>query len=592
MLFSRLCCVFDRAEGTASRLAITDELSKLFLQTGRGQLRTVAYFCQGVIAPDFLGLEIGMGDRLAIAAIARISGAAEKKVGDEYRKLGDLGEAAQSLLSSRRQKSLGGGELTVEKVCNNFLRMAAASGAGSQEAKIRLLCELLSSAAGSESKTIVRFCTDNMRLGIGEPTIIDALSFAAAGDKSLRPEIERAFNLTSDLGLVAETVLSEKGMEKIRSMAPKVGNPIRPALAERLETAEEIFEKLGECAVEGKYDGFRVQVHKGKDGKVEFFSRRQERITYMFPELAEAVTKSVRAKEAIFEGEAVGTDPKTGRILPFQVTVQRKRKHDIENVRKRIPLRLYCFELLFLDGRDCTLAPYSQRRKKLEGTVANAENIAVSEIAIAKSPSQIESFVEKSVGEGLEGIIAKDLSAPYVAGARKFAWIKLKKSYSGSLSDTVDVAIVGFYYGKGKRAKFGFGGVLTAVFDSSGMKFKTVARVGSGFDEGQMAQFQEMLGKDVVPAKPANVDSLLEPDEWVKPRYVIEVNADEITKSPVHTAARDERAKEPTGLALRFPRFVRLRDDKVAKGATTVAEIFEMFEGQGNKTMKYSAGEK
>lgn len=590
MLFSDLCAVFDKLEATASRLSMTDGLAKLFRATPRSEIRKLVYFCQGVIAPDFEGVEIGVGDRLAVQAIARVAGVSHSVVDAEFRKKGDLGDAAQSLLSSRFQQSLASSELSVEKVYENFWKMATASGEGSQDTKITLLGELLSNSTGSEAKTIVRFCTDNMRLGIGEPTIIDALSVCICGDKFLRPPIERAFNLTSDLGLVAEVLLSEDGIENISAFSPKPGNPIRPALAERLESGEEIIEKLGECAVEGKYDGFRLQVHKTSSGKVEMFSRKQERITRMFPELVEAV-KSIRAKEFILEGEAVGVDSKTGKILPFQVTVQRKRKHDVAETAKKIPLKLFCFELLYCDGDDLTDQPYSQRREKLEsivpsekaaGKAGGNKSISTSKIILAKTASELEDFFKVSTSEGLEGIVAKDLKAPYTAGARKFAWIKLKKSYSGTLSDTVDVAIVGFYYGKGKRTKFGFGGVLTAVFDEEDSRFKTIAKVGSGFSEEQMTQFQEMLSKTIVPAKPREVDSLLEPDEWVAPKFVIEVNADEISQSPVHTCARqhDGRTGEEKGLALRFPRILRLRDDKDAQGATTVQEIVSMFNRQ------------
>ena len=581
MLFAEVTQTFDRIESTAKRLEFTSELAGLFSKASRADIGRIVYLCQGVVAPQFEGIELGIGDKLAAQAVARVSGVSVAKVEAEFRKAGDLGEAAVILLGQKLQKNLDFEPLTVSKVHDNFLSMATASGAGSQGAKIKLLCELLANSDGRQAKTIIRFCTNNMRIGIGEPTILDALSLVVAGDKSFRPELERAFNLTSDLGRVAELAFEKDAREKIKSVGPKPGNPIRPALAERLESGGEIVEKLGECAVEGKYDGFRLQVHRTAAGGVTVYSRKQEKITHMFPELVEAAKSNVKAREFILEGEAVGVDPGTGRILPFQVTVQRKRKHGVAEAAKRIPLKLFCFELLFLDGQDYTLKPYRERRKKLQAVVKPGASLGVADIAIVKTGEAIEDFFNKSIDAGLEGIIAKGLSAPYAAGARKFSWIKLKKSYRGALADTVDVVIVGFYYGKGKRTKFGFGGVLTAAYEPKSGSFKTVAKVGSGFSEEQMTEFSEMLSKTVVKEKPAAVDSLLEPDEWVRPEYVIEVNADEITESPVHTCAMAKKADGNShGLALRFPRMVALRSDKSPKDATTESEIERMFELQ------------
>jgi DNA ligase-1 len=588
LLFSQVCETFDKIESTPSRLSSTDFLSKLFLETPVNEIRKTIYFCQGKVAPEFSAIEVGIGDRIAEQAIARIAGASIAKVQAEYRKMGDLGIAAENLLKTKHQTSLGKSSLTAQKVYDNLYKIATLQGEGSQELKIKLLCELLSNAQGTEPKTIVRFCTDNMRIGVGEPTIIDALSYCVAGDKSLRPDIERAFNLSSDLGLVAE-VLLENGIEKIKSFTPIPGNPIRPALAERLESAEAIIEKLGECAVEGKYDGFRIQVHKDKQGKISIFSRKQEPMTLMFPDLAEAIANDIKAKEFIIEGEAVGVDPKSGKILPFQVTVQRKRKHGIEALSKKIPLHMYCFEVLFLDGKDMTYVPYKERHATLEKIIAKTGKITVAEYIKCNDAAKLLEYFEDALSRGLEGVIAKDLNAPYTAGGRKFAWIKLKKSYQGALSDTIDVVIIGFYYGKGKRTKLGFGGLLTAVYDDEDDRFKSVARVGTGFSEEQMSQFSEMLSKIIVKEKPREVDALMIPDEWVAPKYVVEVNADEITKSPVHSAGRLVGTDgEETGLALRFPRMTAAGiRDKSPHDATTVNEIIELYEMQ-NRSKKHS----
>jgi len=572
MDFASVAAVFDEIEGKTKRLDITADVAALFKKTEKSEVKQLAYLCEGILLPQHFGVELGIGDKLAEQAIAHVSGKTVKEVEASYRKTGDLGLAAEELLSVKRQRSLAAQTLTVKKVYDNCYRIATSAGAGSQSLKVKLLAELLSNASPVEGRMIVRLVTGSMRLGVGEATIIDAWSFTEAGDKSLRVELERAFNLTSDLGLVAE-VFFTKGMGAIRAFKPHPFSPIRPALAERLNTAAEIFEKLGACAVEGKYDGFRLQVHMSA-GKVEIYSRKQERVTHMFPDVVAGVKKQMRAREIIFEGEALAYNEDTGEFLPFQETITRKRKYGVSKKAEEMPLRMFAFELLYLDGKDWTNEPYHARRKKLTEIMGKGDVVALAKNVIVKTPKALQKFFDECVSSGLEGIVAKDLSAPYVAGARKFAWIKLKRSYSEKLADTIDVVIVGFYYGKGKRTEFGLGGLLTAV--KAGDRFRTVAKIGTGFSEAQMREFHDSLSKISSKQKPAEVDSLLTPDVWVKPRVVVEVKADEITRSPVHKCAW----KDNEGLALRFPRLMRVRTDKGADEATTEKEVVELYELQ------------
>ncbi|VVB67923.1 DNA ligase [Candidatus Norongarragalina meridionalis] len=570
MDFASVALVFDEIEGKTKRLDITADVAALFKKAEKSEVKQLAYLCEGILLPQHFGIELGIGDKLAEQAIAHVSGKTVKEVEASYRKTGDLGLTSEELLAVKRQRALSAQTLTVKKVYENCYRIATSAGEGSQSLKVKLLAELLSNASPLEGRMIVRLITGSMRLGVGEATIIDAWSFVGAGDKSLRAELERAFNMTSDLGLVAEIFFS-RGMPAIRAIKPHPFSPIRPALAERLNTAAEIFEKLGECAVEGKYDGFRLQVHLS-GGKVEIYSRKQERMTPMFPDVVAAV-KKLKARELIFEGEALAYNEETGEFLPFQETITRKRKHGVSKKAEELPLRLFAFDLLYLDGKNWMDEPYAARHRKLE-TLTGAGLVAPAKNIVAKKAADIQKFFDECVSSGLEGVIAKDLKAPYVAGARKFAWIKLKKSYSEKLADTIDVVIVGFYYGKGKRTEFGFGGLLTAV--KAGEKFRTVAKIGTGFSEAQMQEFHDSLSKLAVKQKPAEVESLLTPDVWVKPRVVVEVKADEITRSPVHKCAW----KDNEGLALRFPRLVRVRDDKGADEATTEKEVVELYELQ------------
>ncbi|MFH0973264.1 MAG: ATP-dependent DNA ligase, partial [Candidatus Micrarchaeota archaeon] len=378
MKFSRLVLVFEEMEKKSSRLAITHDVSEVFKTCSPKEAKRVTRLMQGIVAPSHEGIELGMADKLAMRAIEIVSGKSGKEVAAAYRKKGDLGDAAEELLAHRRQHALAHTELSVEKVYDNFYKIAAAGGGGSQDHKVKLLAELLSNAEPNEAKIIIRFVTGSLRLGAGESTITDALSEALSGSKELSDEIERAFNLTSDLGAVAE-LLFEKGMQSVSAIKPKPFNPIKPALAERLENAQAIIEKIGGggsekgaggvrsgsgaaggvrgCSVEGKFDGFRLAVHK-KGSRVEFYSRRQERVTHMFPDLAEAFKKQVAADEIICEGEAIGFNDATGTFLPFQETMQRKRKHGVAEKAEEIPLKLFLFELLYFDGTDFTQKPY------------------------------------------------------------------------------------------------------------------------------------------------------------------------------------------------------------------------------------------
>jgi DNA ligase 1 len=393
--------------------------------------------------------------------------------------------------------------------------------------------------------------------------------------KGVRRPIERAYNLCSDLGLVAELSLFE--YEKIAEFKIMLFSPIRPALAERLKNPEEIIEKIGPCALEGKYDGFRIQVHKDED-HVELYSRKLERITDSFPEIVEAVIE-LEPKKIIFEGEALAYNKKEKRYYSFQLTIQRKRKYGIAKMREEFPLRLFAFDLMLLDGVDKTMVPYERRRNELENILKHGQDsIEPSIIKRVDKPEQIENFFTKCLDAGLEGIIAKDLSAPYVAGAREFAWIKLKKSY-GNMADTLDVVVVGYYLGEGSRTEYNFGGMLVAVRDEDSGGLQTVAKIGSGFSEEEMAELGEELASLRIKQRPKEIDSKLEPDFWVEPRMVITVSADEISLSSVHTCAK---AGEK-GYALRFPRMVDIRADKSISDITTASEVERMYSMQKNR---------
>ncbi len=601
MLFKHLAQTFNSVENASSRLEMTSIISQIFEKASSDEISQIVYLFQGNLGPAFQELDFGLGEKLVIQSLSKISGFSEKDINTEYSKKGDLGLVTEELVSKKKQKSLFVENLTVEKVFSNFLKLAKVSGTGSQELKKKLLAELINSAQKLEARYIVRMPLQTLRLGIGDPTLMDALSlnylkqfrlkektleenfkkkFKKEEDISrqmrmkLREKIETVYNVHPDLGFIASE-LKQHGLKALQKISITPGIPIRPTLAERLTTPKEIVEKIGKCFIEWKYDGFRLQVHVDNDD-VKIFSRKQENMTSMFPDLVKAVKQHFKAKKAIFEGEALAIDS-TGKFLPFQVTIQRKRKYDIDEMVKKLPLKFFAFDILFLNGKNLMNLNFKERRKILSDSIKKNETVSLTKGIETDKPEEIESFFTESLELGLEGIIAKDLNAEYVVGARKFSWIKLKKSYKNESFDTVDLVIIGFFSGKGARSKFGLGGLLVASYNKENDLFESIAKIGTGFSEEQLAEFFKKLSKKTLDKKHPRILSELKPDYWVSPEFVIEIAFDEITKSPTHMSAKNLIG---SGLALRFPRLIQERPDRLPEDATTSEEIVEMFNKQ------------
>ncbi len=583
MIFRELVEYYEKLAGVSSRLKMIEILTELFSKTTDSEIAHVIYITQGILAPPSEGIEFGMAEKMAQEAIAIATGYTKEQAEDEYKKSGDLGTAAQILKEKSKLKEMVHAKQSVTDIYNTMRKIAETGGAGSKDLKIRLLASMVAAATPIEAKYIVRYPLGELRLGVGDATMLEALSATATGSREFKAELERAYNLCSDLGFVASELL-KGGKKTIEQFHVTLFKPIRPALAERLSTAEEILERMhGRTAVEQKYDGFRVQVHKDHNS-IRLFSRRLEDTTEMFPDIVEAVKREVHASTAILEGEAIAFNESTGEFHPFQETIQRKRKHGITEKAEEMPLHLFAFDLMYLDGKDYLNEPYAKRRDELEKLLKGSSIIRPTTRIVTSSPKELESFFSNAIENGLEGIVAKDLDAPYIAGARKFSWIKMKRSYKGALSDTLDLVIVGYYLGRGSRAEFQFGGLLCAVYDNKKDVFETISRIGTGFTEAQMSQLKVALDKIKEKSKPARVDAIVEPDFWVYPKYVITVQADEITRSPTHTCGREKQADgTEIGYALRFPRIIgdeAIRKDKSVEDATTTQEVIEMFKQQ------------
>jgi DNA ligase-1 len=543
-------------------------LGTLFEAADEEEVALLAYLLEGRLLPAFEGVETGMGERTVALSIAAATKYTLEEVATASNRLGDLGLVAEELIPrSKRPK------LSLTAVYQALLKLARTSGRGSTEEKQNQLTALLKQATRIEGRYLVRLTLGRLRMGVAAPTIIEAVARKEDDAKQARRIIDRAYNICSDLGLVLST-LTAAGLPALEKFKVRVGSPVRPMLAERLPSAEKIIEKIGTCEVEAKLDGFRCQVHL-KGGKVEVFSRNLERTTGMFPDIASALRTEFNARSAILDGEALAMNIETGEFHPFQVTVQRKRKQRIDEMAEELPLYLVAFDLLYVDGRDLTHQGYTARRAELARRIKGGGRLQLSDSQRVETAEQLQSFFDASLERGHEGVVAKRLDSGYEPGARNYNWIKLKRAYQSELNDTVDVVIVGYLLGRGYRARFGIGSLLGAVYDEQTDTFKSIGKIGSGLSDENWVRMKALLDSEKVAHKPARVDSRLVPDVWVEPKVVVTVLADEITRSPIHTAALDERGR---GLALRFPRVIDfVRDDKSAEDATTTKEIAEMF---------------
>ncbi len=574
---------YEKIEATTKRLEMTDLLVNLLKNTPKDIIAKVVYLTQGKIYPDFVGLEIGVAEKLAIKALARASGRRQKEIEEDLKRSGDIGETAQNFLAKKKQTTFFQKTLTAQRVYETLDKMAKTTGSGAVGSKMALLAGLLSDASPKEAKYIMRTVTGNLRLGIADMTVLDALAIAYGGGKEARELIERAYNISSDLGGVANTV-AEKGLEGIKKFQVVVFEPIRPMLAERLSSPEEILEKLGgKCVAEYKYDGERVQAHK-KGNQVILYSRRLEDISSQYPDAIELVKDQVKAKEAILEAECVAIDLETSELLPFQELMHRRRKYGVEKAMEQYPVSLFMFDALYVDGKDLTLDAYPVRRKALEKAIKENDRVKAAKHIITNNVKKLEGFFEEAIENGCEGLVCKAIGkdSVYQAGARGWLWIKYKRDYKSEMTDTVDLAVVGAFHGRGKRAGT-YGALLLATYNSDTDTFETVTKCGTGFTDKDLANIPEMLQKHVIPRKHSRVQSMLEADVWFEPAVVLEILGAEITLSPIHTCAMNS-IRKGSGLAIRFPRFTgKYRLDKAAEDATASAEVVEMYRSQLKK---------
>jgi DNA ligase 1 len=610
---------FEEMEKTTSRLSLTESLVSLFKKTPGELIDKVVYLIQGRLAPDYESLELGLAEKMAIRAIAYSSGSHISLVERAYRDTGDIGDAAGQIMKSKSQTTLASDTVSVQRVFSTLEKIAKTTGPGSQEFKLKFLSSILSDTQPRESRYIMKFVMGTLRLGIADFTVLDALAIAFTGSKSNRSALEKAYNVTSDLGAIAKT-LATKGLESIKLLKVTLFKPVRPMLAERVATIEEALERMnGNGFAEYKLDGERVQVHKDSKS-VELFTRRLDKITHHFPDLVESI-KALDVNETILEGEVVAVDPGTESYLPFQLLMHRRRKHGIIEAMENYPVVMNFFDVLYLDGMETISMPLSKRRALLEKIVHNSRGGKISPIQsktdkrstftgktgdgsnietrtesvsqsvdynkkiklvpqiVVSEPSQVEPFMATAIENGCEGLMIKHPDSTYRAGAREYAWVKLKREYQSELADTLDLVIVGALYGRGRRVGK-YGALLLAAYDAKADLFRSTTKVGTGFSDESLTKFFMDLEKYVLSHKHPRVDTGMKMDVWFEPKIVIEVIASEITLSPAHTAGISS-LKKGFGLALRFPKFTgKIRDDKKPEDATAVEEIITMYKQQ------------
>ncbi len=590
MYFRELSETFAKIEATSKRLEKTAYLAEILKKLEYSEVAPVMYMTMGRVAPLYENIEFGLAEKQLLRTIAWASGKPVEVVTKAYKKVGDLGELAREVRSLDTQS-----DKTIEDVFSVLRGVARDKGAGSQERKIEKLGRLLKTLDPQSAKYVMRLTAGKARLGFSDLTVLDALSTAQVGDKGERAQLERAYNVSSDLGYVAVAYL-QHGAHGLANMDVAPGVPVRPMRAERLGTVPEIVEKLVRFAVEPKFDGMRVQIHafggsvhqqastsarqqtsffqQDSEGvEVKIFSRGLEDITAMFPDVVEAAQALHKtAGDFVLDGEALGIDLKTGRYLPFQETMTRKRKYDVGERAAQVPLRVQVFDVLYADKRGTLGKTYEERRRIIERMLNKPGMFSLAESTVVTDTKAAQKLFDRYMVEGLEGMLCKRLDSHYQAGARNYNWVKYKRAHEDELVDTVDGVVMGYYLGRGKRQQFGIGAFLVGVLDEE--RIVTVAKIGTGLTDEQFREMHERLqankSSDGNMPSEYNVPKQLVPDVWVTPKIVVEIQADEITKSPIHTAF----------YALRFPRLIQIRDDKGLEDITTAAEVKQLYELQ------------
>ncbi len=585
MQFSKLSSLYTKLESTASGNELRQILADFFKEvsiTNQKELPIITQLSLGKISPDYISAVLGIAEKLMLKAIAKAANKSNREVNTLMQKLGDAGLVAEKVLKTKAMTLVPTGSLDTTELYNTLHKIKEIQGTKSQDIKEKLLISMLQKTTGAEAKYLTRIILGNMRLGVADMTVLDALSICFTGDKSNKKRLERAYNVCPDLALIAKQ-LASYGIDKIDNIPIKVGRPIRVMLCQRVQRIEQIKEKIKSEMIqaEAKYDGERVQVHKERNGTITLFSRRMENITEQFPDLVEHLTKEINviATDYILEGEIMALSEDGKEHRHFQTLMQRKRKTEIEKYVKKVPVALYTFDILYLNGKSLMHEPLKIRSEELDKILYKKKRIRRIELIKTTSTEELQEFFVKMLNDGNEGIIAKSTANDsfYMAGARDWNWIKWKKDYMQDLVDTFDLVVIGAFFGKGKRSGT-YGSLLCATYNHKDDTFESISKLGTGLTDKTLEELPFILRKHVVKKKPARIviNKEMTPDVFFEPFMVVEVLAAEISQGKMHCAARAKGSDR--GLALRFPRFIQIRGDKNPEDATTSEEMLEMYQ--------------
>jgi DNA ligase-1 len=578
MDFSIVAEIFEKMENTTKRIELTNILVELLKKTPKKIIPNAVYLLQGIIRPNFEGVELGIAEKLAIRAISKSAGLPIKKIEDDYRECGDLGLTASNMLKIKTQTTFTTEKITVERVYETLFKIAKLEGKGSQDLKMKHISSLLNDATPLEAKFVLKILLGTLRLGIAENTVMDALAIAFTGKKENREQIENAYNVSSDLGKVSLIVATD-GIDEIKKFKISLFSPIRPMLADRVQSEKDVIKKMPEqFAAEYKLDGERVQIHKQSD-KIILFSRRLENITQYYPDIVENIGKSLNVNEGIFEAEIVPINENTGDFLPFQELMHRRRKYKLDEAVSQYPITVNFFDVLYFDKKDCLNLEYSERRKILEQIIHEDNFSKLVPMLFVKNENEIEDFLENSINAGCEGLMLKTPSAPYRAGTRGSNWLKLKREYRNELGDSFDLIVIGAYFGRGRRTGL-YGTLLLATYNPEKDNFPSICKVGTGFTDESLDQLYQILSNNVTLKKNSRIVSEMEADVWFEPKLVLEIVGSEITLSPIHKTGLD-LIRKSSGFALRFPKFTgKIRYEKAVEDASTAEEVLALYKGQ------------
>lgn len=587
MLFAKISLIFEELESERSRTKITEKLAFIFASCTAQEASLLSYLILGSLYPPYKNKNWNLAEKSLLSIISTLCNQNIEIIKTIFKAEGDLGSVALKLLGLTEHKSTS--EQSILEVHQKLVELSELTGTGSQEQKEQMLCLYLKELDPYSIKYIIRIINGDLRLGFSDMTLLDAFSWSIVHSKNLKKKLEHAYNICADIGRIIFT-LKTSGISGVLALQSTPGIPIRPAAAERLINAHEIFKKIGLCVAQPKLDGLRVQVHiftENNQRRTAFFSRNLKDMSEMFPELSEQTLK-LTDQDCILEGEALAYDIKTGKMLPFQVTATRRRKHNVSTNAIETPVKLFLFDILYLHDHDLLAVAHNQRRERLCSLINQAKIknnldaiICIEEKKINRA-DQLSDYFEECINDGFEGIVVKKPDSLYQPGTRNFNWIKLKRQESGSLNDTLDCVIFGYYYGQGKRANFGIGAFLVGIYNKQNETFETIAKIGTGLFDTEWIALKELCDKQAISHQPLSIicPKELTPDVWINPSIVCSIRADEITQSPLHTAGKTQQS---LGYALRFPRIIDYRPDKSAIDATTTEEVISFYKNLTQK---------